>query len=234
VLHRTEPSQSCSRRILFATTLLVGFVGLAIVAHSARHGTAFDHAELGWMIARRCGWLTTMAIIVTNAGSPVAVGLLAAMAAALLWWRWRSKVSAMVVVATLAVATAVSTMTKVVVGAQRPPGAVQLLREVDPSFPSGHVTGTLALLGVGAVVLSRGRRRAIRVALAAAVAVSTVAVAFTRLYLGVHWLTDVCGGLLLGGAAVLAGSVALDIAGRARSESAHRAESPTPPVTRVA
>jgi membrane-associated phospholipid phosphatase len=217
----------------FATTLLVGFVGLAIVAHCARHGTAVDHAVLGWMIAHRCGWLTTVAIIVTNAGSPVAVGLLTAAAAALLWRR-RSKVSAMVVVATLVVATGVSAMTKVVIGAQRPPGAVQLLPEVDPSFPSGHVTGTLALLGVGAVVLSGGRRRPIRVALAAAVAVSTVAVAFTRLYLGVHWLTDVCGGLLLGGAAVLAGSVALDTAGRARSESALRAEAPTQPVTRVA
>jgi undecaprenyl-diphosphatase len=137
-------------------------------------------------------------------------------------------------VATLAVATGVSTVTKEIVGAQRPPGAVQLLREVDPSFPSGHVTGSLALLGIVGVVLSRGRRRVIRFALASAVAVATVAVALTRLYLGVHWLTDVGGGLLLGGAAVLVGSVALDTAGRARSERERQSDAPTPPVTRVA
>jgi membrane-associated phospholipid phosphatase len=50
----------------------------------------------------------------------------------------------------------------------------------------------------------------------------------------VHWLTDVGGGLLLGGAAVLAGSVALDVAGRNRSERGCRAQSSTPRVTRVA
>jgi membrane-associated phospholipid phosphatase len=210
--------------MLFATLLLVGFVFLAIVARRAQHGTALDHSVLGWMIDHRRDWLTTVAIIITNAGSPVAVGLLAALAAALLWWRLRSPMSAVVVVATLAVATGVSTMTKVVVGAERPPSGVQLLREVDPSFPSGHVTGTLALLGIGAYIVGRGRRLVIRVALAFAVAVATAAVALTRLYLGVHWLTDISGGLLLGGAAVLAGSVALDTVGRAGSESGRRSE----------
>ncbi len=220
--------------MLFATTLLLGFVGLAIVAHSARHGTALDHAVLDWMIDHRRGWLTTVAIVITNAGSPVAVGLLAAAAAALLWWRRSSPTSAVVVVATLAVATGVSTVTKVIVGAQRPTGAVQLLREVDPSFPSGHVTGTLALVGIVAVVVGRGRRLIIRIASASAVAVATAAVALTRLYLGVHWLTDIGGGLLLGGAAVLVGAVAHDTVRRAGSESGRQSDAPTPPVARVA
>lgn len=191
-----------------AASFLAGFVILAVVAHLAAHGTGWDHAVLDWMIEHRRSWLTTAAIGITNAGSPVVIGLLAVAVAAALWWRSRSLMPSVVLVATLAAASAVSTLTKVVVGAHRPPQSAQLVLEVDPSFPSGHVTGTLALLGVIAVLAGRGRRRSARVALGAAVVAATVVVALTRLYLGVHWLTDIGGGLLLGGAAVLLGSAA--------------------------
>jgi undecaprenyl-diphosphatase len=59
------------------------------------------------------------------------------------------------------------------------------------------------LVGFVAFVVGRGRRRVIRVALASTVLVATAAVALTRLYLGVRCLTDIGGGLLLGGAAVV-------------------------------
>src|SRR5882757_1418697 len=86
VPHPIELSKLGSRWAFFAAAVLVGFVGLAVVAHRAQHGTALDHFVLGWMIDHRRDWLTTVAIIITNAGSPVAVGLLAALVAALLWW----------------------------------------------------------------------------------------------------------------------------------------------------
>jgi membrane-associated phospholipid phosphatase len=194
---------------LVAASLLVAFVGLGMVAHAAAHGTGWDHAVLGWMIEHRRGWLTTVAVAITTAGSPVVMGLLAVSVAATSWWQSRSLTPGLVVVGTLALASGVSTLTKVVVGAHRPPQSVQLVAEVDPSFPSGHVTGTLALLGVIAVLVGRGRRRVARVALGAAVVVATAAVALTRLYLGVHWLTDIGGGVLLGGLAALLGSAVL-------------------------
>jgi membrane-associated phospholipid phosphatase len=219
------------RWVLFA--LLVAFVGLAVVAHRAKHGTALDHRVLGWLVEHRGGALTTAAIAITNAGSPVAMAVLAGLAAVILWWR-RSPRTGIVVVATLACATGVSTLTKALVGAQRPPRATQLILEVDPSYPSGHVTGTLALVGIVAVVVGRGRSLAIRTALAVGVASITLMVALTRLYLGVHWLFDVVGGCLLGGAAVLVGSAALRRVTSARSDAIGLVESATPGATRVA
>lgn len=181
---------------------LIAFVSLGVVAHLARDGTALDHSLLHWMMEHRRGWLTTVAIVITNAGSPVAMALLAALAAALLWRR-RSPLSAVVVVTTLASATGLSTITKAVVGAQRPPRSVQLVLEVDPSFPSGHVTGVLAFAGILAVVIGHGLSTAGRVALMTGVVAVTAAVALTRLYLGVHWLTDIGGAIALATAAIL-------------------------------
>ncbi|WP_286274971.1 phosphatase PAP2 family protein [Mycobacterium antarcticum] len=220
-----------TRWILLA--MLTGFVGLGVVAHHVRHGTALDHAVLGWMVEHRGDGLTTAAVVITNAGSPVAMAALAALAGAMLWWR-RSARTAIVVVATLACAAGVSTLTKTLVGAQRPPLVTQLLLEVDHSYPSGHVTGTLALVGIVAVVVGRGRSRAIAFGLGVGVASITLVVALTRLYLGVHWLSDVLGGTLLGGVAILVGSVALESESVATSRATGSAESVTPGVTRVA
>jgi membrane-associated phospholipid phosphatase len=109
-----------------------------------------------------------------------------------------------VALGTVGLASVVSTVTKVVVGSERPSAASQLLSETDHSFPSGHVTGTVALLGILAVVI--GQRWGRTPQLLGLTAVAGLIVAATRLYLGVHWLFDVVGGALLGSAAVLLGS----------------------------
>jgi undecaprenyl-diphosphatase len=198
---------AAARRSVPATTiaavLLSLFVALGVIAHYAAAGTAFDHAVLAWMVNHRSPGLTSLAIAVTNAGSPVATGVIAVAAAAVLWWRSGSPRPAILVLATLCVAGTMSTLSKMIVGAGRPAQSVQLVVETDPSFPSGHVTGTLALLGALTAVIGYHTPRAANGALIALVAAITALVAVTRLYLGVHWVTDIMGGLLLGGAAVV-------------------------------
>lgn len=185
---------------LGAVTLLGSlFVILALIARHAATGTALDHAVLGAMMQHRSPALTWWAIAVTEIGSPVGVGALTLLLSAVLWRRLASPWPAVVVVGAVAGAGAVSTATKIIVGAHRPPLSVQLITETDPSFPSGHVTGTVALLGALTAVLGHHHRRpAVRAALLALSAVGAVTVALTRLYLGVHWVTDVAGGVLLG------------------------------------
>jgi undecaprenyl-diphosphatase len=85
------------------------------------------------------------------------------------------------------------------------------------TFPSGHVTGTAALLGMIAVCLGTGRSRAVKTALAVLVTCAVLFVAYLALYIGAHTFTDVIGGMLLGGAIVAAGSAVLAAAGRAAS-----------------
>jgi membrane-associated phospholipid phosphatase len=79
------------------------------------------------------------------------------------------------------------------------------------SFPSGHMVRTVVAYGLLAFVIRRlARSRVVRwLAIPVAIAI-VVVVAFGRLYLDVHWESDVIGGLLLGGIALVAATVWLD------------------------
>jgi undecaprenyl-diphosphatase len=66
------------------------------------------------------------------------------------------------------------------------------------SFPSGHATAASATLAAIALIATRNRSRRVKIAGASVAAGLAVAVAGTRVFLGVHWFTDVMAGLMLG------------------------------------
>lgn len=78
------------------------------------------------------------------------------------------------------------------------PDLVRLTGFSGSSFPSGHAAAAAASLAAFALVLGRRRSRPVRKALAATAVGLAVAVASTRVLLGVHWLTDVLAGLAVG------------------------------------
>jgi len=88
----------------------------------------------------------------------------------------------------------------------RDPGAVV----TTDSFPSGHALGSLVVYGGIAFLAARlGRRRWVRLAGPVVLAGLVLAITFSRLYLGVHYLTDVAGGLAAGGAWLILGTAAV-------------------------
>jgi undecaprenyl-diphosphatase len=79
------------------------------------------------------------------------------------------------------------------------------------SFPSGHMLRTVIVYGLLAFVIRRlSTSRRVRALAGAGAVLVVVVVAFDRLYLNVHWESDVLGALLLGAIALLAGTVWLD------------------------
>ncbi len=66
------------------------------------------------------------------------------------------------------------------------------------SFPSGHAAASAATLAAVALLLGSGRSRRVRVVLAGVAGGLAAAIAASRVLLGVHWLTDVVAGLVLG------------------------------------
>jgi len=74
-----------------------------------------------------------------------------------------------------------------------------LMLETDNSFPSGHATSTVVLFGLLAFFAWQiWKSTRIRVASSLLVAALALLVGFTRIYLNVHWLTDVLAGYFLG------------------------------------
>lgn len=141
--------------------------------------------------------------LVTEAGSTWAVMILAA-ASLLVGFAigpWRHGVIAAVVVGLASIGNG---LIKVAIARQRPDLIDAVLSEPGYSFPSGHAALGMVGWGILAVLVSRTRLpRAIRLALVAAMAVTVVLIGISRVYLGVHYPTDVIAGWTLGGVVVL-------------------------------
>jgi len=139
--------------------------------------------------------LLRTAQVVTLLGDPVLVTLAAAVLAAVLWRRGSVRL-ALYVVAARAGALVLSQGLKHLVDRTRPEFEVPVATALGPSFPSGHALGSAVFWTTTAVLLVPHVRRA-RPLLLGAVALAGL-VAASRVVLGVHYLTDVTGGLLLG------------------------------------
>lgn len=93
---------------------------------------------------------------------------------------------------------------KTIIGRPRPSGPIPSVIEHSFSFPSGHATATMALYGFIAFFLCRRYPRSTRVVIATAATI-IIATGFSRLYLGVHFSSDIIAGYALGGLWLLTG-----------------------------
>ncbi len=87
-------------------------------------------------------------------------------------------------------------LTRLFIHSFRPLGITHI--DTSYSFPSGHMTLAVAILGFAAVLLSSDTQKKYRHLIYAPVVTFTLLIGFSRLYLGAHWLTDVVGASLLG------------------------------------
>ena len=98
-----------------------------------------------------------------------------------------------------AIAGASALNTAIKVALHRPRPGEQLYEGWSAfSFPSGHSTVNLVLYGFLAFLIGRELRSAWRLPVALGAALFVLLIAFSRLYLGAHWLSDVIGGLAFG------------------------------------
>lgn len=186
--------------------LLVGegilVVALGALVWRARHADRLDRDVASALYARPGTGLRSVANAITFFGSPPAVAVGALLVAVWAWWRFHDRILTVFCPLAVIASGLAERVIKSIIARPRPPTAV-LAHEIDFSYPSGHVTGTTALVLAAILLVWAGgprRRRSITIAALAAYA---VAVALSRLVLGVHYLTDVLGAAALAAAGVL-------------------------------
>ncbi|MCA1712462.1 MAG: phosphatase PAP2 family protein [Actinobacteria bacterium] len=202
VARRLDPSERAGLRL---TLLGLGFgllslllIPLGLLVRDqwgplARLDTHTDAAVHPVVVAH--DWLRVLALVVTWAGSPVAVEVTTALLVLLLLSRRRRR-SALYLGVSVGGAYLLSTIGKVSVARVRPSFPDPVSHARGASFPSGHATGSAAFgLALAIVLLSVVSWRRLLFALAFLFA---LAVAASRVLLGVHYPSDVAAGLLVG------------------------------------
>lgn len=159
-----------------------------------------DGAVLGWFVAHRSVAVTAVMIGVSNAGGTVGMVVVAALTCAFLL-RARRVRAAVVVAVAGAGAGLLVVVVKNVLARPRPPLQGRITVETTFSLPSGHALSSLVVLGmVAAVVVTTAAPRVARCGVTVLAGAVVVVIGVSRLYLAVHWPSDVLDGWLLGGA----------------------------------
>jgi membrane protein DedA with SNARE-associated domain/membrane-associated phospholipid phosphatase len=159
----------------------------------------FDRVLDAYLHARATPPLTTFFLIVTALGSIETIVLLGVVVAAFFAWRrrWLFLGSWLAAVAGSAV---LNHLLKGLFERPRPYFEHPLLIETSYSFPSGHAMESFVVYGMLAYfVILTLRSWESRVAVVFGAALLVVLIGFSRMYLGVHYLSDVLAGYAAGG-----------------------------------
>ncbi|GAA1415003.1 phosphatase PAP2 family protein [Streptomyces thermospinosisporus] len=135
---------------------------------------------------------------------PWTMRILCGVTAAVLVWRFAARWTALWLVVTVAAGTALQQGLKAAVGRARPVWPDPVDSAQYAAFPSGHAMTATVVCGLLLWLLHRGGMgQALWRAVLAVAAVSVIGVGLTRVWLGVHWATDVLGGWLIGALVVV-------------------------------
>ena len=186
-------------------TVVVGavavFLVLALLLTLGSSLAALDLQVTQFLQARRTPWLSRAMLFLSDSHETVRV--LAAAALLAMWRFYRGDRPAVVSLAVVPIGQLLNVGLNHVFQRVRPVVPEPLVHLSTYSFPSGHAVASTVLYGVlCALVLQRVRSRFWRVAAVAGALAMVLLVAFSRVYLGAHYLSDVIAGIAVCAACV--------------------------------
>lgn len=174
---------------------------LGEIAEDVRNGEPITVADVqlsNWLHAHGSASVTSSMLLVTSLGSTVVVSCLTVLFGLYLVWRRQPYWLAAMVLSVFG-GMGVNKLLKFLVHRARPHFNDPILSLTSYSFPSGHTMMATVLYGVlAAFLVSKTPRWSWRVLIVAVAGCLILSVAFSRVYLGAHYLSDVLAALAEG------------------------------------
>jgi len=202
----TKPRIDTSILIVFVIAAAASLAFLVLAAKVTGGSTmAFDKAIIEGLrdtadpaVPAGPQWLQRVMIDVTALGGGTVLTIITAIVVAYLLVIRRWNTAAFVAVA-IAGGGAANELIKSTFLRARPDLVAHLTESYSSSFPSGHaMNSALTYLTLAALLARTQKNKRVRVFLLAVAIVLTMAIGFSRVYLGVHWPTDVIAGWCVG------------------------------------
>jgi undecaprenyl-diphosphatase len=179
---------------------IVGTLGFAELGEHVRQGATqtFDVAVLQWMEAHHTPKLTALAVELTYLGTSTVVLMIVGVAALFLW-HTAHRHSARLLLAAVAGNIILNGVLKLYFARPRPTVFAWQAPVTSSSFPSGHAMSATVCYGTVAYLVARLQKHhwSRAVTLTGAV-ILILLICTTRVYLGVHYPSDVIAGIIVG------------------------------------
>jgi undecaprenyl-diphosphatase len=200
---RRPPTDGHGLRVWLAAalvmTLIAIAVGWALVHPLAGSIGDLDDRVARWLAARRTPTWDDLTWVGSGSAEAVVKITAVVVLGSFFAWRWRRWNETALLAGALVLEVSVFVVSSFVVGRARPP--VRPLDSIPPtsSFPSGHAAAAVAFYGALAIIVWwHVRKPGIRALAATIAVVLPFVVGLSRMYRGMHHLSDVVVGLVIG------------------------------------
>ncbi|MGH7618239.1 MAG: phosphatase PAP2 family protein [Gemmatimonadaceae bacterium] len=158
----------------------------------------FDDAIMHWIGAHQIPLLESVMLEVTALGTGTVVGMIVLIAGTFLWLNRHRHSAILLIVATLG-GIVLDNLLKIGFNRPRPQIFEWGTHAASSSFPSGHAMSSAIVYGTVAYLAARLQRDALaRILTFVLAAIIIVMISVSRVYLGVHYPSDILAGLLIG------------------------------------
>jgi membrane-associated phospholipid phosphatase len=183
--------------MLIVAAWLFGAIAEDVVNKDAPLGK-IDLDVAAWLHARATPTLTSFMLFVSDLGAPMTVLAMCSVLAIFLLWK-RARYRLLLLVLAVPGGALINVIVKQLVHRHRPIFDDPIETLLSYSFPSGHAMGSTVFYGaLAAIVVWQVRDWRVSALVTTVAALLIAMICFSRMYLGVHYLSDVTAGVLEG------------------------------------